>query len=394
LLVPLPDSSERTRLLLEVYPELINTLDRLGAEPAEAEAVYVEAIDVARHAADRRAEALIEAAYGWLKTGHNEWTAVIEHATRAMALADAEGDLPIQLFARWSLGRALAWRGLVHESERIYDQAAEIGGGDGGADIEVLGWRIYVECLSIRSAVKSMLGRPREGLEFAEWLPALLRRSRLQVDMAQPATDRIWTCWILGDAGRARRYTDEALRIGERFGTDRNVVYALAACGIASCLGLRWDEGDRLLERARQRIAASGAGGEWSMLVDGFQALCLAGMGDRDRSLALARRGVEQATANALDWPRVMQGALAARVLRMAGDQYRDELEARIVETLELIQQADMVGMLPLVLLERAGLSRMRGDADGMARDLAEARRSFAEMGVTGWDDYARSVEA
>ncbi len=44
--------------------------------------------------------------------------------------------------------------------------------------------------------------------------------------------------------------------------------------------------------------------------------------------------------------------------------------------------------------LERAGLARLRGDVDAMARDLAEARRLFAEMGVTGWDDYARSIEA
>jgi hypothetical protein len=54
----------------------------------------------------------------------------------------------------------------------------------------------------------------------------------------------------------------------------------------------------------------------------------------------------------------------------------------------------DMKGVLPLVLLERAGLARLRGDADAIARDLAEARRLFAEMGATGWDDYARSIEA
>jgi len=47
-----------------------------------------------------------------------------------------------------------------------------------------------------------------------------------------------------------------------------------------------------------------------------------------------------------------------------------------------------------MLLLERAGLGRMRGDTDGMARDLAEARRLFAQMGVSGWDDYARSIEA
>ena len=29
-----------------------------------------------------------------------------------------------------------------------------------------------------------------------------------------------------------------------------------------------------------------------------------------------------------------------------------------------------------------------------MARDLAEARALFVQMGVTGWDEYARSIEA
>jgi predicted ATPase len=55
LLVALPDSSERTQLLLDVYPQLIDTLDRLGAEPAEAEAVYAEAIDVTRGVEERDA---------------------------------------------------------------------------------------------------------------------------------------------------------------------------------------------------------------------------------------------------------------------------------------------------------------------------------------------------
>src|SRR5208282_3384765 len=155
LLVALPDSPERTRLLLEVYPELINTLDRLGAEPVESEAVFMEAIALARQAGDRRTEALVEAAYGWLKMGQNDWPVVIEHAERAVTLADAEGDRPVQIFARFTLGRALAWQARWNDSVRVFDQAAEIGGGDAAADIEVLGWRPYVECLSIRSAVLS-----------------------------------------------------------------------------------------------------------------------------------------------------------------------------------------------------------------------------------------------
>jgi hypothetical protein len=129
---------------------------------------------------------------------------VIEHAERAVTLADAEGDRSTRLFARYGLGRALAWQARWNDSVNVFDQAAEIGGGDAAADIEVLGWRPYVECLSIRTAVLSLLGRPHQGLEFAERLPALLRRLGLRSDMSSAATDRIWLCWMLGDAERAR----------------------------------------------------------------------------------------------------------------------------------------------------------------------------------------------
>jgi class 3 adenylate cyclase len=391
LLIALPDTAERSRLLLEVYPELINTLDRLGAEPAESEAVFGEGVDVARDAGDRRTEALLESVYSQLKSSQNDFDSMIEHASRAVALADAEGDLASRLFARHWLGRAFAWKTRWKESLRIFDQSVAISGGDAAAEIQVLGWRPYVESLGIRGAVISLLGRPREGLEFAEKFPQLLRGSGINSDVSSAATDRFWPCWMLGDAPRARRYSDEALQMAERYGSDRNIVYALMACGNASTLALRWEEGNGFLERARQRISATGAGGEWSVFVDGHQALCLAGLGESKRSLDLARRSTEQATN---DLTRSV-GFLRARVLRIVnGATYLDELEAQIAETLEVLQRSDSKGLLPLLLLERAGLARLRGDADVMARDLVEARSLFAQMGATGWDDYAMSIEA
>jgi len=394
LLHALPDGAERGRLLLEVYPELIDTLDRLGAESAEAEIVYREAIDVARQTGDGDTEGLIEAAYAYLKSGQSDFSGMIEHATRAMTLADAEGNRPVELFARFSLGRGFLWRGRLHDSLRVFDQAAKIGGGDIAAEIEVLGWRPYVECLSLRAVAYGFLGRHREALQFVERLPALLRGPGARSDLSSPACDRIWLCWERGEAERARRFSSEALQMAERFGADRNIVYALLACGVACCLALRWEEGDGFLDRARQRIAATGAGGEWGIVIDGYQALCWAGMGGAEQSVPLARQCVERARAGALDIQRLVQGAFLARVLRMIGGrQHHGELEALIVETLELIERTRMKGWLPFVLLERAGLARMRDDTGGMARDLAEARRLFAEMGVTGWDEYARSIE-
>ena len=77
----------------------------------------------------------------------------------------------------------------------------------------------------------------------------------------------------------------------------------------------------------------------------------------------------------------------------VGGPEHHDDIGARIAEALELTQRIDSQGLLPPILLERAGLARVRADADGMARDLAESRRLFGETGVTGWDDYARSIE-
>jgi class 3 adenylate cyclase/tetratricopeptide (TPR) repeat protein len=395
LLVALPDSAERAQLLLRVYPELIDTLDRLGAESAESEAVYAEAIDVARRAGDRRTEGLVEAAYAHLRSGLVDFPGVIEHARRAVALADAEGDRPVQLAARHALGRALAWSARLHDAVAVFDEAAEIGGGDAAVEIEVLGSRPYVECLSLRAMAYNWMGRFREGLPFVERLSELLRGPAAHSDISSPAADRIWTCWVRGDAERARQFTSEALRVAERFGADHNIVYALAACGVASLLALRWDEADGFFARARQRIAATGAGGEWGSVIDPHWALALAGTNDRERSLALARSAVEQTRSNATPLVTAIAGVDRARVLRMiGGPEHQHELEGQIAEALELFQRADMKAWLPLVLLERAGLSRLRGDTGGMARDLAEARRLFAEMGVTGWNDYARSIEA
>ena len=89
------------------------------------------------------------------------------------------------------------------------------------------------------------------------------------------------------------------------------------------------------------------------------------------------------------------QGFMSARALRMGGGlEVLDELEALIAQTWAIQQRLDAKGWMPLLLMERAGLAKLRGDTDGMKRDLAEVRSRFAEMGVTGWNDYARSIEA
>ena len=391
LLVALPDTGEKVELLLEVYPELLDTLDRVGVDPVEAETVFREAVEHARKAGDRYTEALLEADYSQLKSSHNDFESMIEHASRAIELADAEGDLPIGLLARHFLGRGYAWLSRWNEAIAIFDESIAIAGGDEAAEIEVLGWRPYVESLAIRAACLSISGRVQEAFELTERFPQLLHRSGVDADISSPACDRFWPCWIAGDAARARVYSEEALEMAERFGSDRNIVYALTVCGNASTLGLRWEEGRGFLERARERIAATGAGGEWSILANAFLALCLAELGETTRSVELVKRGLEQAPN---DFATVTMGVVGARVLRTVnGSAGLEELAAHISMTLEALLRTDATAYVPMLLLERAGLAKLGGDEAGMKDDLSEARRLFADLGITGWNEYARSIE-
>ncbi|HEY5719665.1 MAG TPA: adenylate/guanylate cyclase domain-containing protein, partial [Gammaproteobacteria bacterium] len=176
LLLPLPESAERARLLLEVYPELINMLDRLGADAAESAAIHREGIEVARQTGSRRAEALIDAAYGWLLSTHRDFPRMIELGRRAVAMAEQEGDVAVETFARFVAGRGHLWSGRPPEALAMLDPVASKVDAEQGWAMEVLGWPAYTEALSLRAVLHSWRGQPREALVFVERLSAQLRR--------------------------------------------------------------------------------------------------------------------------------------------------------------------------------------------------------------------------
>jgi class 3 adenylate cyclase len=192
LLLPLPDAQERTQQLLAVYPELINLLDRLGAEPSVAEAIYAEGIAFARHSGSRVTEALLEAAYGYLLTAKGEWARVLECGMRAVALAEQEGDVAVAVFGRFVAGRAHGWSGRPRELLAVLDPVALLFDGDEGWDLEVLGWPVYAEALSIRSNAHALLGQPLVSRAFTDRLSAQLRRPGHAQDLTSAACDRIY----------------------------------------------------------------------------------------------------------------------------------------------------------------------------------------------------------
>lgn len=391
----LPESTERNTLLLDAYPELINMLGKGGGDPAESDEVFSEAMTLAGAVGDRQVEGHLEAIHAWSKTGQADWAGALEHGRRAIEIADAIGDLPTQLLGRQTVTRALIWRQPLGEAIAVTDDLSAIGAGDQAADIEVLGWRPYLEALSIRAVGLGFIGRPVEALELHERVHALSERSNRSTDTTQLWADGVWSCFLIGDAERGRRYAVRSLEVAERFGSPWLCVCALMSNSLANNIDGRWHDTNRFIEEAHAVIDANSAAREWELLLDSQEALSRAGVGDHERALALARSGLDACLANELMLPMVLAAYLRARVLRMAGDRVQpEELEKQIDEAIVLVEPTGNHALYPMLLIERSILEDRRGNQDAAMKAADESKRVFRSMGVTGWDDAIASARA
>jgi class 3 adenylate cyclase len=382
-----PSSAERDARLVDCHYELLWILDRTGASLAECQALYEQGRDLARRAGDRRAEASIEASYGWINTTHRKWDVARRASEAAIALADAEGYLPAQLFARFTLQRVLIWHGSLAECARLGEEAIRLTDEETGRPLELAGFPVYLAVLCFRALGYAWSGEPVKGSALHREMIELSRRPGLRVNTSGLVGDDVYNCWLLGDGDLALERAEEALQLADRFGAPFYIVHALLKKGIANALVCRWSEARRFLEQGGAVMRETGAGVEYESLYHGYAALCLAALGEDQEALERAERATRTAADDGPYCLSVQTGCLRARVLRMVGGVERaEELAAQVVDTLEAIACAEMESWRPLILLERAGLHQLTGDADAAARDLGEASELFHE--------YARSIEA
>ena len=73
-----------------------------------------------------------------------------------------------------------------------------------------------------------------------------------------------------------------------------------------------------------------------------------------------------------------------ARVLIAEGATDTDAIDAALLRAEALVEEIHARAQLPFIAEARAELARVRGDAAGAARALAEAHRQFKEMGALG----------
>jgi hypothetical protein len=144
-----------------------------------------------------------------------------------------------------------------------------------------------------------------------------------------------------------------------------------------------WPEAIDVLEQAlgvaRQRRLAS----EADALV--HLALARLGSGDVRKARESALEAVALTSKRGAKRTEPHARLVLARVLMQSdGASARPAIEAELDRAEALIDETGARAFAPLVLEERASLTRLLGDEPGCERKLREAHRLFTELGATG----------
>jgi len=324
---------------------------------------------------------------------HNLWitghpTEALGFGQSAQAIAEALGDVPLQVTANLYFGAACMWAGDYRRAEELLRKVLRLLEGDlsrerlGLAGFPAVMARFYVPW------VFAHLGKFNEGIVHAQEGVRLAEALDHPYSLAN-------VCWILGTVQLTRGELSHAVQLFDRclaLSREWNLTYLSAmgtgSLGYAYALSGRTAEGLALLEHALSAVETMGFGafqppflvylGEAYVLADRVEeALAFAG-----RALTLAReRGQRGYEAWAL---RLLGEATTRRDPPGRADgHYRDALAL-----------AEELGMRPLVAHCHLGLGKLyrrTGELEQAREHLATATTMYREMGMTYWLERAES---
>ena len=184
-----------------------------------------------------------------------------------------------------------------------------------------------------------------------------------------------------GNAARALEYGRQAVDLVERVGSVAGLVLAYSNYGRALVLERRFDEAQRVLERALDRADHGGVkllrAGILVSLAD-----ALAGLGRAEEAVPLASEAVETGQVVMM---RVLAHISRARALRLRdGLASVHEIEADLAAAATLAEEHGTRGVAQEIHEERAQLAKLRDDEEGFRAELCRARDVAAELGATG----------
>ncbi len=344
---------------------------------AEAEAVFAEGAALADRAGDRAALARLHGSYAICRAILGDERGREKYGREGLRMADELGDDELRVFAACPVVFALCLLGRFDEAIAIASRVSSLD----PATLTPEGVDYYtfvVGRLAVALAHRGQFAEARREIARAERPVRGRMRDRSVIWLAIMAVDY---AWLAGDTELALEHARRALQAADREGVVVLQSESAALLAIAQLMAGDW----AAALRAHEEISVSGSPDpdfDWLVLLD-VEAHIAAGDGAKAlRALEDRFQWVRSSGARFLEVPARI--ARARALLLLDGASAAKGADVELAAAQALVDETGAAAYAPQILLARAELAEIQGDATARDRARREARRLFLEMGAMG----------
>jgi class 3 adenylate cyclase/tetratricopeptide (TPR) repeat protein len=381
LLRDAPESSQTIALAITARAQSILYGWRVGMPEAEAETLFNEGRALAERGGDSRSLALLLMGYGTYRGNMGAASDYLKLCFEAARVADETDDAMLKL----NVGSVVPYAYYVAGRLR-----------------EILTWlERYLAGVPERRGPGITFGDPYLALILFKGIAAAsmgdLQRARIEYDSVLRPAQEVGASdvecylhavyadlgWATADVATALTHSRQAVEIADTTGNANLRTWAHAALGRALLLRGEWkgaaEESETAVRLARERRTSM----ERETVYLAQLAEASLGGGDLGSARAFAEEAVATAVQKEVRFYEISAQLTLARVLlRGAGVELREAIEAALRRALELVDESGAKTHEPFIRVELANLARLTRDEATRERELRAAHRLFLEIGA------------
>jgi tetratricopeptide (TPR) repeat protein len=365
--------------------QLLATLARLGTRDEELETLFLEGKERAERSGDRGALAHLLASWSILcfSTTH-AGRAALPDAERAVAEADATGNVPLRILARYSVAGAC----IVSEQSRTLAMTGEmlaLMGDEPGTGSDLLGFPTEIIIPWMRGTALCFLGRLEEARTVIDRLHEAASARGDAFSLGLSNLSRLNLAIECGDAALGVAFGRESLVYAEQQAIPTATVMGAFRTSQAFLLSGDLPAALETVELAVATLEESNAVRQLEPMAFAMRGRVRAAMGDAEG----AKRDLEEALRLSLlqqNWSSEIftRIGIVEALLASGGDLPAEEIEAELERMGELGRSLESPLRIASALELRAELEHRRGDGAGRERNLREALSIYRDCAATG----------